>query len=159
MILRLSQRLRAVGLGAREPGSHRLDALGETHQPMRRAEPEPVAWILAGDDCHVEREPIERARQPLQDAAGQDQETRKHRGACPRDRAGGGLAENDRQRNDGGARDDRKAGEQSSQDSSHASRASHAQLPSMRRIRSTRSRVENGFVTYSSAPSDSPFSR
>jgi hypothetical protein len=39
--------------------------------------------------------------------------------------------------------------------------ARHVQLrpSSMRRIRSTRSRVEKGFVTYASAPSESPFSR
>src|SRR5262249_23698535 len=54
-----------------------------------------------------------------------------------------------------------KADEQSADDSGHALVAGHGQprRSSMRRTRSTSSRVENGFVTYSSAPSESPFSR
>ena len=150
-------------LGARQPGPHRLNALGYSPQPVTRDEPEPVVRVLAGNDPHVERKAIERPRQAVQKQPGNRQEERQQHAARNGDRGDRGLAQRERKRRKTGREQYCKANEQRSDESGEGTglRARHVQPrgPSMRRIRSTSSRVENGFVTYSSAPSESPFSR
>src|SRR5208337_1271578 len=121
--------------------------------------------VLTGDDPNVESKAIEGPRQAVQDQPCECHESHEQRAACNRNRAQSGLSESMHKSDEPGGKACGEAAQQSADDLGHALRLSlrrrHVQSltePSMRRIRSTSSRGENGFVTYSSAPSESPFS-
>src|SRR6516165_1526591 len=161
LILRLGQCLGAACFGARQPTPHRVEAFGELSQPVARAQSKAMTEVLAGDDPNIEGKAIERSHQAMHDEPGKREEDRQQHAAGRDNRTRCLLAEGKRKHRE--TDDERccKADEQSADDSGHGLVARHGQprRSSMRRTRSTSSRVENGFVTYSSAPSESPFSR
>src|SRR5262245_3010321 len=117
--------------------------------------------VLTGDDPNIEGKAIERSRQAVHDEPGKRQEDHQQHAAGRGNWTRCALAQGERKHRETNNERCCKAGEQGADDYGHGldEQHSHPRRSSMRRTRSTNSRVENGFVTYSSAPSESPFSR
>src|SRR5262249_16489085 len=163
LLLCLSQCLCSLDLDVRQSGPYRFDPLGESPQPVPRPMPEAMCRILPGDNLNIESKAIERPSQAVKQQPSKSREYRKQRAARNCNQLERGFAKAKRKRCKAGGERYRKGNEQEYNNSRYAWRllARHAQLrrSSIQRIRSRRSRVEKGFVTYSSAPSESPFSR
>src|SRR5262249_26527641 len=109
--------------------------------------------VLAGDDPNIEGKAIERSRQAVHDERGKRQEDRQQHAAGRGNRVAAPLAQGDgkdrKPKNERCCKGDKQGPDDSGQ--GLVARHGHPRRSSMRRTSSTSSRVENGFVRYSSA--------